>query len=57
MAGEAALDLINRQEWLDPLGDQVQKGVTKPSSRLERRAKTSRMRCTEPGLAIPCILF
>jgi nitrite reductase/ring-hydroxylating ferredoxin subunit/uncharacterized membrane protein len=27
MAGEAALDLINRQEWLEPLGDQVQKGV------------------------------
>ncbi len=27
MAPEAALDLINRQEWLDPLGDQVQKGV------------------------------
>lgn len=27
MAGEAALDLINNQEWLDPLGDQVQKGV------------------------------
>ncbi len=27
MAGEAVLDLINRQEWLEPLGDQVQKGV------------------------------
>lgn len=27
MTGEIALDVINRQEWLDPLGDQVQKGV------------------------------
>jgi nitrite reductase/ring-hydroxylating ferredoxin subunit/uncharacterized membrane protein len=27
MASDAALDLINRQEWLDPLGDQLQKGI------------------------------
>ena len=27
MAGEIALELIARQQWLEPLGDQVQKGV------------------------------
>src|SRR5438445_8612736 len=27
MSTETTLDVINRQEWLDPLGDAVQKGV------------------------------